>query len=342
MPRYAELPVARFDYCPPPRHVVAIVDPNAGRGRGRRVIQLLEERPWPASVRIFTPNPARLETYVEAIQAAHESGADRLLVSGGDGTLMRSLTAMHQAGGPPLPISVIPTGTGNVVAGDLHIPRRPLPALRLAFSDAKIHWWDIGCMVDSGYYFALRASAGHDANTLSHVSKQAKMWWRSMAYVGPAIGEFLRMKPITFQLTIDGKPPIEVQGATAFIAVSARLSGSIGFVLSNQMRPDDGLLHAGVFHPQKLLRNIPRMVHHMAFSAANFENMVSLFPVQHEIRIDADPVQRTQIDGELLDKTPLIAKVVPNGVPFVTTPQHMYKTARFASPALADLVDGER
>jgi diacylglycerol kinase (ATP) len=329
MPRH-HVPLERFEFCAAPRRVVAIVDPAAGRGVGRRVLQLLTGRQWPAAVRVFTPNPANFSTYVEAIEEAHSSQAERIIVSGGDGTLMRVLTALRQTGAP-LPLSVIPTGTGNVVAGDLHIPRRILPALRLAFGEATLHWWDIGYLRDVGYYFALRASAGHDANTLEYVSKQAKMWWRSMAYVGPAIREFMRMKPIAFRLTIDGGPPIELQGATAFVAVTSRLAGSLGFVLSNQIRTDDGILHAGVFHPQRLLRNIPRLVHHMAFEAENFANMVSLFPVRHEGCIEADPVQRTQIDGELLGSTPLVAQVVPHGVPFVTTPRHMYLTARFGN-----------
>lgn len=304
-----------------PHHLIAIVDPNAGRGMGRQVIRQLENRRWPARVQVFTPNPAYLETYIEAIETAHREGADRLIVSGGDGTLMRSITAMH-AVGKPIPISLVPTGTGNVVAGDLNIPRRISLALRLAFSEANIHWWDLGRLTDSGYYFALRASAGHDANTLSHVSKQTKLWWRSMAYVGPAIREFIRMKPIPFRLSIDNNPPIEIQGATAFVAVTNRISGSIGFVLSNQIRPDDGVLHAGVFHPQQLLRNLPRMVQHMALEAENFVNMVSLFPVKERVMIEADPIQRTQIDGELLDNTPLMAEVVSHGAAFVTAPHH--------------------
>ena len=324
----------RFTECPTPEHVVAIVDPRAGRGLGRRVIELLQMRDWGARVKLFTPDPANLNTYTEAVRYARQYEADRLLVSGGDGTLMRVVSAMLDYGGSPLPISLVPTGTGNVVAGDLHLPRRVLPALRLAFNQAKVHWWDAGFLPQDGYHFTLRASAGHDANALVRVSKQAKLWWRAMAYVGPAIREFIRMEPIRFTLTIDDQPPLEMMGATAFVAVSSRLSGSIGFVLSNQMRTDDGVLYAGVFHPQKLLRSVPHLLHHLAFEAENFPQMVSLFPVHERVEIDADPQQLTQLDGEMLAQTPLVAEVVPQSLPFVTHPRHFRKiTRRFSSSA---------
>lgn len=329
---FTRIPAERFKVCPSPDRVVAVIDPRAGRGMGHRVMYLLQQRTWPADVKIFNPDPLNLNSYIDAIQHARDWGADRLLIAGGDGTLMRAMTAMLQTG-PSIPLSVIPTGTGNVVAGALHLPKRIFPALRLAFGMANLHWWDVGHLVNSDYYFALRASAGHDANTLAYVTKQAKLWWRTMAYVGPAIMEFLRMKPIRFSLTLDEQPPVEVEGATAFVAVTSRLAGQFGFVLSTQMRTDDGVLYAGVIHPQKILQNLPRLIHHMALEAENFEEMVTLFPVKRRVIIDCDEPQRTQIDGELLDQTPLVAEVVPHGVPFVTAPHHMYKTARFSSYA---------
>lgn len=298
---------------------------------GRRVINLLQRREWSAAVKVFIPSPTRPDTYEQAIQYARENRADRVIASGGDGTVMRVITAILKTG-QPIPLSVIPTGTGNVVAGDLHIPKRMIPALRLAFGPATLHWWDVGQIEETNEYFALRASAGHDANTLALVNKKAKAFWRSMAYVFPAAIEMMRMEPANFTITIDDDEPIEMQGATAFVAVTSRLSGQIGFVLSNQIRTDDGVLYAGVFHPQKLLRNMPRVLHHMALAAEEFSELVTMFPVKKRVVIDADPPQRTQIDGELLAMTPVAAKVVPNSVPFVTTQQHIVKqNIRFTS-----------
>lgn len=141
----------------------------------------------------------------------------------------------------------------------------------------------------------------------------------------------LRMRPVNFTLHIDDNHPVQISGATAFVAVTSRLAGQLGFCLSNQMRTDDGVLYAGVLHPQRVLLNLPRVLQHMALEAADFDDLVTLFPVKHRVRIECDSPQRTQIDGDLLGITPLETEVKARAVPFITTPYHMQKTARFVS-----------
>jgi len=323
----------RIHTIPAPRRVVAVIDTNAGRGGGEFVERLLLKRNWNAEVHIRRATPAHLETYKHAIDHAHEWGADRLLVAGGDGTLARTITAMMQ--GPyPIPISLVPVGTGNIVAGDLWLPRRILPALQLSFRPAHVHWWDVGRLT-TGHYFALRASAGHDANTIALVSKRAKQRWRTMAYIIPGVYELMRMSPVEFRLTIDDNETVEIMGATAFVAVTSRLAGQLGIYLSRQIRTDDGLLYAGVLHPQKILLNLPRVIQHRALEAADFDDLVTLYPVKKRVTIDAATPQRTQLDGDLLGYTPFTAEVVPHAVPFITTAAKVQSVVRQAALAAA-------
>lgn len=310
----------RFAKLPPPQRVVAIVNPEAGKGVGPNLIRLLQSRrrSRSAEVQIFTTEANNLDVQYAAFEFARKNCADRVIVAGGDGLIMQALTAMLDTG-DPLPISVIPIGTGNIVAGDLRIPRNFRWALRLAFSEAAVHWWDVGQVSDSGYFFALRASAGHDANTLAHVRHQAKARWGSMAYAVPAVRELMRMEPIQFCLTIDDLAPFTVQGITAFVAVTSRMIGSIPFNLSQEIRADDGVLHGGVIHPRKFFQDLPRMLHQRALEG---EHTVSTYPVHRQITIESDPPQRTQIDGDLLGRTPLTVKVIPRGAPFIIPVRH--------------------
>lgn len=59
---------------------------------------------------------------------------DLLVVSGGDGTLQRLLTALLQAAdGAPLPaVAILPRGTANMIAADLGLVRRPPRATTVA------------------------------------------------------------------------------------------------------------------------------------------------------------------------------------------------------------------
>jgi diacylglycerol kinase (ATP) len=309
---------SRFAKLPAPKRVVAIVNPEASKGVGPRLIRILQNRRWGADVEVFLTEEKSLDVQHAAMDYARQHGADRVIVAGGDGLIMQSLTAMLETG-DPLPISVIPIGTGNIVAGDLRIPRHFRFALRLAFQEAAVHWWDVGQISDQGYFFALRASVGHDANTLVNVRHQAKSRWGSMAYAIPAVRELMRMQSIQFTLHIDDHPPVKIQGITAFVAVTSRMIGPIPFVLSQEIHADDGVLHAGVIHPRKFFQDLPRIMHHLALEG---EHTVSIFPVRKHVMIETDSPQRTQIDGDLLGQTPLGVKVIPRGAPFVVPARH--------------------
>jgi len=295
--------------------VVAIVNPYAGVRRGQRLLNILERRSWAAKLTIFETQHGSLDAYHKAIEFARNEGADRLLVAGGDGTLMEALTAMLSSG-KSIPISIVPIGTGNIVARDLSVPRRMLRAVQMAFRPGNIKWWDVGKLLETDHIFALRASAGHDARTLAVTRDQAKQRWGTMAYAYPALRELLRTEPSSYTLTIDNQQPITMQGITAFVAVTSRVAGRLDIVLSHDIQPDDGLLHVGVIRRKKLHRNVP-----IALNRGDLEeaHIVSSFPVRNHVRIDCDEPQLTQVDGELLDeRSTLTVDVIPSAAPFIT------------------------
>jgi diacylglycerol kinase family enzyme len=305
----------KVSFAAAPAHVVAIVNPYAGVRRGQRLLNVLGRRKWSAKLTTFATQPGSLDSYHEAIDFAREAGADRLLVAGGDGTLMEALTAMLSSGAP-IPISIVPIGTGNIVAHDLSLPRRMLRAVQQAFRPGNIRWWDVGKLVETDHIFALRASAGHDARTLAVTRDQAKQRWGTMAYAYPALRELLRTEPSGYTLTIDNQKPFTMQGITAFVAVTSRVTGRLDIVLSHDIQPDDGLLHVGVIRRKRLHRNVP-----LALNRGDLEgaHIVSTFPVRNHVRIDCEEPQLTQVDGELLDvRSTLTVEVIPGAAPFIT------------------------
>jgi diacylglycerol kinase family enzyme len=302
-------------FSPAPSRVVAIINPNSGMKRGRRLQDFLQARSWGVKVKSFQTLPDSLDGHREALHYAQQTGADRLIVAGGDGTLMETLTVMMENNIPPLPICMIRAGTGNIVASDLNTPRRMIPALRRAFQPGMVQWWDLGQLEDTKQVFALRTSAGHDALTLASMPKGAKQRWGTFAYALPAIKELLKMKPVTYRIQIDELPAFYMQGITAFVAVTNRMAGIIDFVLSHDIYPDDGVLHVGVINPEKFLQSLPIIINQKALQA---QGIVKTFPVRERVQIEANPPQLRQVDGELLPgKTPFAVRTIPQGVPFV-------------------------
>ncbi|MBZ0310341.1 MAG: acylglycerol kinase family protein, partial [Anaerolineae bacterium] len=129
----------RFQFCPSPKHVVALVNTNSGMGGGRKTLKILRSVNWPAKLTIFETRAGSLQPQMDAVAYARDCGADRILVSGGDGTVMEVLTAMLDTG-DPIPISLVPAGTGNIVASDLELPRRIFAAVRQGFSSGRLRW----------------------------------------------------------------------------------------------------------------------------------------------------------------------------------------------------------
>lgn len=299
---------------PAPKLVVALVNPRSGARRGQQVIHFLKTRQWGAEVAIFETQPNSLEGHQAAIEFARQNGADRLLISGGDGTLMETLTVMFQSGSP-IPISMIRAGTGNIVASDLNTPRRLLPAIRQAFGPAQTEWWDLGRLEETGQIFALRASCGHDATTLSSVQPRAKQRYGPFAYAIPAIREIRKLKPVEFTLTIDNNPPIQLTGGTAFVAVTNRITGIVDFVISREIQPADGVLHVGVINPEGMFYQLPHIFNQKNLNA---KGLVTTFPVYERVTIHAEPAQICQVDGELLSlKTPMTVTTLPQAMPFI-------------------------
>jgi diacylglycerol kinase family enzyme len=190
-----------------------------------------------------------------------------------------------------------------------------LRALKQAFLPGMLRWWDAGKLVETGQIFALRASAGHDARTLAITRDSSKQRWGTMAYAYPALRELIRTNPSKFTLTIDDQPPIVAHGITAFVAVTSRVTGRLDIVLSHDIRPDDGLLHVGIIHRKQWHRNVPQMLTRGDLEGAH---IVTSFPVRSHVRVDCDPPQLTQVDGELLDtRATLSVEVIAGAAPFL-------------------------
>ena len=104
-----------------PDHILAIVNPASGSKRGMIVMKRLQEIKKPhITLHITTPD----FDYGGAIAAGVADGIDRILLAGGDGTLMEGVSGARRVlGNCVLPFWGV-VGTGNVVSGFLGLPHR--------------------------------------------------------------------------------------------------------------------------------------------------------------------------------------------------------------------------
>jgi len=157
-----------------------VVNPTAGGGQGlrawRRVEELLHERGVPAECR-FTQGPGWATALTEE---ARSQGFDAVVGIGGDGTIQEIVNGLVDAeGNCPVPLGVIPGGTGNDFSKMLGCPRDPARALDMVLR-GRVRTFDLGRYGDR--YFINIAGVGFDAEVAAFLNRRPKR----LPAVGPA------------------------------------------------------------------------------------------------------------------------------------------------------------
>ena len=296
-----------------PQHVLAIVNPVSGSKRGRVVIARLRTVKRPrVTLHVTTPD----FDFAEAIRAGLEAGIDRVLVAGGDGTLMQGVSGTLQVTGEStLPFAWIPVGTGNVVSGFLGIPHRVDAALKLALGEGALREVDLARVGDR--CSVLRVSTGFEAEALYNVEPEEKDRLGVLAYGLSGLRTLRQMHTEEYLISLDGQPPLRVEGIMAFVTATGALTWLNGLALINEeIQPDDGLLYAGVVRPLSPERLFASVTNLVAGSGLPPE-FVQYFTAQKRIVIDTKTPQPTQIDGDPFGTTPIIADVLPRALRIV-------------------------
>ncbi len=161
---------------------------NIANGFGNRKERRLrafedELRKHGAETRIFRTSKSGVAG--GALQAARLAGCDALLAAGGDGTFNDLLQA-SMAAGSDLPLAVLPFGSGNILAQELHkgsdrdIASQLLTAQPRPVAIGKMTSETSGGTVIR--YFAVAAGVGADARVICGINPRHKIRFGIAAY----------------------------------------------------------------------------------------------------------------------------------------------------------------
>ncbi len=224
---------------------------------------------------------------------------------GGDGTAMEVIGALAHG---PIPVGVLPGGTGNLVARALGIPLRVDRAVR-ALLEGSVAEIDLG-VIDGTRRFAFAAGVGIDARIIEETPPALKRRFGFLAYALTAAKASLRRREFMARVEVDGVV-VERRAVAVMIANFGTVLSDL-LVLGPGILRDDGKLDACIICPSGSLDAI-----HIAWRMmrGDFRNMRSLeYLPGKEIRITCDPPQVFQADGEVLGTTPFVARVDPLAV----------------------------
>lgn len=159
----------------------------------------------------------RLTTHAGEIGEVCAGGtlvAGTLVIAGGDGSINEALTGLQGRQSIPK-LAVVPSGTANVLALELGLPR---PAVRIAETilagrTAPLHYG-----LANGRPFVLMASAGFDAEVVHGVPLALKRRLKKFSYVITALRTGFGRKATPLTVSLDGGAPVPARLAVAMNA----------------------------------------------------------------------------------------------------------------------------
>ena len=202
------------------RRATLIVNPAAGRaslfaGQSRVLEDLLRSNGYEIEIRYTTALPESAREL-----ASNAKDADLVLACGGDGTGHGGVQGL--AGGAAA-LGVLPLGTANALARNLHLPLDPATALRrlLTYAPRRI---PLGQLVtgQTTRYFIVMAGCGPDGMLVNSLGQAQKTRFGRQAYYAHAARLFVTRRWPAFAVTYRSADGVEKK-MTAVAVMAARV-----------------------------------------------------------------------------------------------------------------------
>jgi YegS/Rv2252/BmrU family lipid kinase len=257
---------------------------------------------------------AYTERQGHAADLAHdalESGYDRIVAAGGDGTVLEVVSALVDSDAE---LALLPVGTGNQLAANMRLPKGVARSIEVALNGGRKKI-DVGMI--EGQPFTCIAGAGFDADVV-RPNSALKRRVGYLAYVHAAAASAFSPKPSDFRLEVDGEEilcrGIGVEVANMPGLTAPMLRRPVDLVPDG--KPDDGLLDVCVLAVETTLDFVSAMTSIMTGRTERDPRLQ--YYRGREIRVEADPPLTVQIDGERLGSTtPFVATVRPGALNLV-------------------------
>jgi len=270
-----------------------VVNPEAGKGEGKKVFAALERELKTRGVdylAVVTTGPG------DATRAAREASSPHIVAVGGDGTINEIANGM--AGGTGA-LGIIPAGSGNDFIKCVGIPRRPLDALDVVLT-GKPRPVDVGtvrCTVEKEgggnsvpRLFVNGVGVGFDAAVAAR-TREIPLLGGIALYLAAVFQTLGRYTAPTFRM--EGEH-VNREAPALLIAVGNGTCAGGGFYLTPDASVDDGLLDICAVDDKnvlEILRLMPRVMrgkHHNVPGVKFFRDRNFVITADTQFYVHAD------------------------------------------------------
>jgi diacylglycerol kinase (ATP) len=249
---------------------------------------------------------------------ALETGVERVVAAGGDGTLNEVVNGLSSDFGRAS-LGLLPLGTGNDFARTIGVPGDLAGALAVLREGRErtldVARANIGGIDGQSRYF-LNMSAGGFSGEVSERAGDAKDRWGPLAYMRAAIGALPELKGFLTRITLNGAEELELE--TYNIVVSNGRYVASGIPVAPWAVLDDGLLDV-IIAPATTIPQLAVLVPAVLLGRHGGSDLL-LFRKATRVEIECDPPMAFNVDGELLGAGTARFEIVPRALRMIVGP----------------------
>ncbi|MGO1860880.1 diacylglycerol/lipid kinase family protein, partial [Agrococcus casei] len=229
------------------RRILVLLNPAAGNRRSAVAAVRGVAAHRSMRVELVVPDASDRARQLDEARAAVDEGVDAVLVHGGDGALSG---AINLVAGRPVPLGIVPAGTGNDFARaagiDRSRPRAVLDGLLTALEDDSPEVVEADALVatvrrpgheDRQHWVANSVNIGFDAK-VNQRANGLRTTPRSLRYLVALAQEVPQFEGIAFGHSVDGSARQEQRLALICVQNGPFIGG--GIALAPHARIDDG------------------------------------------------------------------------------------------------------
>jgi YegS/Rv2252/BmrU family lipid kinase len=281
---------------------LVILSSHAGKGDDGAAREAITRHFTAAHIEFEIYETRKNDKLGEVVRGRLGDGFDLVVAAGGDGTVSSVFDGLY---GSSIPLGIIPTGTGNLIARELNIPTEVDEAVALITDvprSMRIDAMRIGKRV-----FVLNASVGISAAVIAGTTRKSKQRFGRLAYVATALKIF-RFRPRPLDVTVDGKTH-KYRAVEVAISNCGILAKTL-YPNGPEIRTDDGHLDVWVLSMETFLDYVRYLLGIVFGRRAKAQ----FFVAENGVAITSRAPLVAQADGDIIGTTPLEVEVLPGAL----------------------------
>lgn len=290
---------------PASREVLVLLNPVAGSVSETDALRAaITQRFCAPEWKLHIHETRRGEDTARVVQRAVENEVSLVVAAGGDGTVG---AAVNGVAGSPVPLAIIPVGTGNGVAHAMGIPVNRDRALDLAAGSHELAAVD--AMRSRGRLWVLNLSSGISARSIRDTRREDKRRFGLLAYAWVIAGHVLGFRSHGYILEIDNRRYL--QDATEILVSNGTIMEALPSLIGPRESFCDGAVDVYVINGRSVWDYL-EIGFRLLFRRRRYDEKITWYSAQHRVSISTRRgTQAVQGDGEPLGRTPLELEVVP-------------------------------